>query len=161
MAYRGRRDKGRMQIGAFIAIGVIALDRLVKIWAAGPLKESGPIPVIKNVFYLTYVENRGAAFSILAGKRWLLIGIAVVTVAAIIYAFWTRMYAHPLTDIAFPLVIGGALGNMWDRASLGYVVDLFDFRLINFAVFNVADVAITTAAGLLMLYVVLTAKNGS
>jgi len=160
MAYKGRRDKGRIFTGALIAVGVIVLDRLVKMWAAGPLKEHGPIPVIKNVFYLTYAENRGAAFSILAGKRWLLIGIAAVTVCVIIYAFCSRMYAHPLTDLSFPLVVGGALGNLWDRVSLGYVVDLFDFRLINFAVFNVADIAITTAAGLLMLYVILTAKNG-
>ncbi|HWP80577.1 MAG TPA: signal peptidase II [Candidatus Acidoferrum sp.] len=160
MAYRGRRNKGRVLSGALIAIGVVLLDRVVKLWAAGPLKESGSIPLIKNVFHLTYVENRGAAFSMLAGHRWLLIGIAAVTVTAIIYAFCSRMYAHPLTDISFPLVVGGAIGNLWDRVTLGYVVDLFDFRLINFAVFNVADVAITCAAGLLMLYVVLTAKNG-
>ena len=136
------------------------LDRVAKLWSVKALKGQGTIPVIKNVFHLTYAENTGAAFSILSGHRWLLVSVAAITTLAILYALWSRMYEHPLTDVAFSLLAGGAVGNLWDRITLGYVVDLFDFRLINFAIFNVADVAINIGAGLIIFYVIISAKNG-
>jgi signal peptidase II len=135
---------------------MVALDRWSKIWAQDVLMKVDTIPLLKNVFHLTYVENRGAAFSILHGKVGFLIlftGLVLVGLFVLLYTSIKKGESKVLVA-ALTLVIGGAIGNMYDRIVLGYVVDYFDFRWINFAVFNVADVFVVCGSLLLGIYLI-------
>ncbi len=135
---------------------MVALDRWSKIWAQDILMKVDTIPLINNVFHLTYVENRGAAFSILNGKVGFLIlftGLVLIGLCMLLIHSM-RNGESKILLIALAMVIGGAIGNMYDRIVLGYVVDYFDFRLINFAVFNVADVFVVCGSILLGLYLI-------
>ena len=139
---------------ALIVLAMVGLDYLVKLWAKTQLQPVGSIPVIKDVFHLTYAENRGAAFGILQGQQTLFLVItAVVVIALITYLFFRRKTISLLPGMAMALLIAGAIGNLIDRALQGYVVDMFDFRLINFAIFNVADSCVSVAAVGLIAYI--------
>lgn len=143
-------------IYAVMIVLMVALDRWSKIWAQDILMKVDTIPLINNVFHLTYVENRGAAFSILNGKVGFLIlftGLVLVGLCMLLIHSM-RNGESKILLIALAMVIGGAIGNMYDRIVLGYVVDYFDFRLINFAVFNVADVFVVCGSILLGLYLI-------
>ncbi len=124
----------------FAAAGLV-LDRITKAWAVSELAPSGSIPLIERVFHLTYVENRGAAFGVLEGQRMFLLIVTGIAMCAVIWEIIRkRKTGSPFYLASLGLILGGGLGNLIDRASQGYVVDFFDFRLINFAVFNVADI---------------------
>ena len=132
-----------------LATLVLIADQIVKFVCAQwlPTLSGASYSVINGVFNLTYVENRGAAFGILSGAPWLLHIITGLLVAALIFILAAR-YKSMFTLMRFSLclILAGALGNMIDRVFLGYVRDMFDFCLINFYVFNVADAAITLGA---------------
>ncbi len=133
-------------------IGVVA-DQLVKYWAATDLRINGPIPLWEGVFHLTYCENTGAAFSMFSGQRWLLLAVTVVLLGGLLYALWKGWMKNAWGRMSLRLIIAGAIGNMIDRFLLGYVVDLFDFRLINFPIFNVADIFLCVGVGMMCLYI--------
>lgn len=139
----------RKQIGAGIAGALLltALDQLTKLWAIDALKGQPPIVWIKGVFELQYLENRGAAFGLMQNQRWLFLICVVLVVIAAGY-FYLRLPADrrytPLRMIAVAL-IAGAIGNAVDRMFRGFVVDFFYFSLINFPVFNVADIYVTVS----------------
>ena len=140
---------------AAIILGIILVDQLTKWLAVKYLMPIDTQPIIEGVIHLTYLENRGAAFGMLAGAPWVFNTFSVVAIVAILLYLYlghadTRLYAIPLCMIA-----GGGIGNMIDRTMLGYVVDFIDFRLINFAVFNGADSFVCVGAGLLILALVL------
>ncbi len=127
-----------MITGMFIII--LAMDLATKYWAYNHLREVRSIPVIENIFHLTYVENRGAAFGILQDQRWVFV---VVTIATLIFILWYLYNMEPeirLLRIGLNLIFVGAVGNLIDRIYLGFVVDFIDFRI--FPVWNVADMAI-------------------
>lgn len=138
-----------------VIIGGIILDQITKILAEVFLKSNGTFPIIKNALHLTYVENRGAAFGMLADSRWLFM---VVSVAAIL-VFGAYLYLghaeSTLSAVALAMMTSGGIGNMIDRIFRGYVIDFIDFRLINFAVFNGADSLVCVGAGLLILSLLL------
>lgn len=132
----------------------IGLDQLTKLLAVKFLAPIATKPIIKEVLHLTYVENRGAAFGMLADKRWLFISVSsVIIVALLVYLFVGKM--NMLYGISVSMIISGGIGNMIDRLSLGYVVDFIDFTLIDFAVFNLADSLVCVGAGLMVLALVL------
>lgn len=137
-----------------IAIAVIILDQATKLLAAELLTAlpNNTYPLIKGVFELTYVENRGAAFGLMQNARVFFIIATVIVCAGLIY-FMVREHKkmHTLLKVALALILGGAVGNLIDRAILGYVRDMLSFTLINFAVFNVADSALTVGATILVL----------
>ncbi|MBU7581863.1 MAG: lipoprotein signal peptidase [Nostoc sp. TH1S01] len=123
-------------IAAFTAF---FLDQLTKYWVVQTFKLGETLPLIPGVFHFTYVTNTGAAFSLLSGKvewlRWLSLGVSLVLIAlALLGPILNRW-----DQLGYGLILGGAMGNGIDRFVLGYVVDFLDFRLINFAVFNIAD----------------------
>ena len=129
-----------------IIVGVI-LDQYTKLLAVKHLKDA-PIPIIDGVFELHYLENRGAAFGILQNQQtfFLIMGILMLVVAAII------MIRLPDEKRLAPLkacvvaTSAGAIGNMIDRVRLNYVIDFLYFELIDFPIFNVADIYVTLAA---------------
>ncbi len=139
---------------AIIIVG-IALDQLTKWLAVKYLKPIDTQPIIKNVLHLTYVENRGAAFGMLADARWVFLILSSVTILFLIGFLYLGYTDRPFYTISISMIISGGIGNMIDRIMLGYVVDFVDFRLINFAVFNGADSIVCVGAGMLILALVL------
>lgn len=134
-----------------IILGIV-LDQLTKLVAVLHLAPIGTFPIIEGVFHFTYHENTGMAFSLLneEGQRWIFILISAVTIVALsVYLFLGRAQ-NRIYSSAICLIISGGIGNMIDRLALGYVVDFVDVRLINFAVFNLADSLVTVGAGILI-----------
>ena len=129
----------------WLAAATVVADQLVK-WLSGWLRAD--VTLIPGVLRFTYAENTGMAFSLLSGHTWLL---GVVSLAAIGLGWWLlRGYRlGPVSRIASMLMLGGAVGNMLDRFFRGYVVDMFEVLFVRFAVFNVADAALTVGAGLM------------
>ncbi len=137
--------------------GIFALlllaDQLTKLWAVKILKPIGSIPIIRNVLEIYYVENRGAAFGIMQNKQWFFLIITVVVLVGLIWISGKIPEEKHFTPLKVCLyfVGAGALGNMIDRIFRKYVVDFIYFSLINFPVFNVADIYVTVAAFLLVV----------
>lgn len=131
------------------ALGTLIVDQLTKFIVRSNMAELESIPLIKDVFHLTYILNPGAAFGMLAYKTVFFIVIAIVVIGGVI------IYNHRLSGeqlvlrIALGLQVGGAIGNLIDRVKFAHVVDFLDFRF--FPVFNFADTAITVGVGLLIL----------
>lgn len=132
-----------------IIIFVVVADQISKYLANNFLKPLVSVPIIKGVFNLTYVENRGAAFGIMQNQRWILVILPLIIIAAIVI----YLIAHPneslLRKISLAIILGGAIGNLVDRVLLGYVVDMFNTTFISFPVFNVADSAVVCGTFLL------------
>lgn len=140
-----------------ISSGLVILDRITKEWAVAVLKDGQDIILIKNVFQLHYLENRGMAFGMLQNQQ---IFFYIMTVIIILIALY-MLVRTPLNKRYIPiliviiLIISGAFGNLIDRASQQYVVDFLYFSLIDFPIFNVADCYVTVgcfAVILLMLF---------
>lgn len=139
---------------AIIAVTVF-LDQITKYLTIFYLKPISTLPIIEDVLHLTYVENTGAAFGMMKDSRWVFMVISTVAIVGIlVYMFWKRP-TDKLLCLSLSFIVGGGIGNMIDRTLLGYVVDMIDFRLINFAVFNVADSFVCVGAGLMILYLIL------
>ncbi len=144
-----------MLIPFFTGILIIAiLDQAVKFFAAGLLQNIDTYALWENVFHLTYVENKGAGWGIFSDHTWLLtVATIIVIVAAVSYVVVKRPN-DKLFLTAFTFMIGGAVGNLVDRVRQGFVIDFFDFTLIDFPVFNIADCFITVGALLFIVYVI-------
>jgi signal peptidase II len=150
-----------------IVAAVVALDRATKLYIRHAFSFSDIRPVIPGFFSIVHWENPGAAFSMLAdsASAWrgpLLVGISVTVMVVIAVMLWrprrTGPPVSPLMRTALALVLGGALGNLWDRAFRGTVTDflLFIFGSYEFPAFNVADSMISIGAGLLLIELWLT-----
>lgn len=136
---------------AIIVLAIVGLDQLAKYLTDLYLVPLGTsVPLWKGVFHLTSMHNIGAAFSILEGNRFFLLGVSSVASLAILYILIRyHKKLHTLLRVCLAVILAGALGNLIDRAVLGYVRDMLDFTLIHFAVFNVADSAVSVGAVLL------------
>ncbi|MFH1724356.1 MAG: signal peptidase II [Elusimicrobiota bacterium] len=126
-----------------VVLAVFALDRLTKAWALSWLAPRGSVRVLP-FFHFSYIENTGAAWGMLQGGNTLLIGVAVALLGALLYLRRKWPEENLWSHYGLVLVAGGALGNLYDRIALGYVVDFLDFLV--WPVFNVADSAITVGA---------------
>ncbi len=144
-----------------IAILMIAFDQAVKQWAFTVLKAQATIPVVEGVFHFTYVENRGAAFSLFSGLNspWIFAALAVIVSLVIFFVLRKGLMQTWLGKLSLLLISAGALGNALDRGIRGFVVDMFDFRLIHFPVFNVADILICVGGVLFAWYVMFQHKD--
>lgn len=136
------------------AVLLTALDQITKLWAVKKLRPVGEIPLIEGVFNLRYVENTGAAFSMLQGKTFLLTVIPIIACVFMSYIIFAKKINSRLGEWGVALIFSGALGNLIDRVFRGAVVDMFDFELINFPVFNVADICVTIGALLFFIYAI-------
>lgn len=141
------------------AVLSFVLDRITKQWVLDTFDLTNPPqswPIWQGVFHFTYVTNRGAAFSLFQGEGWLRWLSLLVTLGLIYYG----LFGSPLRSweqAGYGFLLGGAAGNGLDRLSTGQVIDFLDFRLINFPIFNVADVAINI--GLACLFVSLWTRK--
>lgn len=132
------------------AVGVI-LDQWTKHLAVAKQKDQDPIILIDKVFQLRYLENRGAAFGIFQNKLAFFLICTLVILAVVVYFYLRLPKSNRYTPLRFCMIFicAGAIGNMIDRIRLGYVVDFFYFNLIDFPIFNVADIYVTVSAFLL------------
>ncbi len=131
-----------------LTLFLIIADILSKYIVTANMSVGFSIPLWERVFHLTYVQNTGAAFSMFSGQRLFLILLPIIVIAAIGIYIFVKNPQNKVLMLAFSLIISGGIGNLIDRIRLGYVVDFFDFRLINFPVFNVADIWVTSGAAL-------------
>jgi len=144
-----------------IALIVVLLDRWTKYVVAERIPLYSHIQVIPGFFRLTHTENTGAAFSLFADstapwKTGLLIAFSAIALLVVSVLLWKNHHAHVATGVGLSLIMGGALGNLWDRLARGRVVDflLFYVNRYQWPVFNLADSAIVVGAGLLVLEIV-------
>ena len=150
-----------MLIWLMIISGIVFVDQLTKWLTVINIDLYGTIPLIKDVFHFTYVQNTGAAFSIFdePDERWIFMSISTVAIIALSIYLWKKRNDSKLLGVALSFIVGGGIGNMIDRCLLGYVIDMLDFRIINFAIFNVADSFVCVGVGLFALQVILEEIN--
>ena len=124
----------------FLSICIVVLDQVVKFHVAHEMFPGMSIPVIQDVFHITFVLNPGAAFGILAHQRsfFIVMGIVIVILGGLFSPYIRRQCR--IFRCGTALLLGGALGNLIDRVRFGHVIDFFDFRI--WPVFNIADIAI-------------------
>jgi signal peptidase II len=141
-----------------IAVMVVLLDRLTKLAVARNISLHDSVQIIPDFFRLTHVENRGAAFGLFADspsewKVWMLVLFSVVALIVVSALLWRNSHSLNTTGIGLSLILGGAIGNLWDRLLSGRVVDflLFYIGQYQWPAFNVADSAIVVGAGLLVI----------
>jgi len=145
-----------------LIVAILAADQITKYLSEASLSPLGTsVPLIDGVFHFTSTHNTGAAWGLLPGKKWFfLILTFFVVVFLAFYLFRGRKRMTLLSRITLSLLLAGALGNAIDRAIFSYVRDFFDFCLINFPVFNVADSSLTIGC-ILMAIDVLFMKDKS
>ncbi|MBE3596261.1 MAG: signal peptidase II [Hydrogenibacillus sp.] len=139
-----------MQQGRYylLALLVLLLDRVSKLWISARLAPGESIAVWPGVLHITAHENAGAAFGLLQGARFFFLLITVVVIFAILWYLPRAMRQSAWLAVSLALILGGALGNFVDRAATGRVIDFIDVRIIHYPIFNVADSAITIGAAL-------------
>lgn len=117
------------------------------------------VPVIKNFFYITYVRNTGAAWSILSDKTYVVSIVSGLIILVLIWYIWKNNSENKLEKLAYSLILGGAIGNFVDRIAYGYVIDFFDFYIFgyDYPIFNLADSFIVI--GIIMLIIVTWRKD--
>lgn len=148
---------------AFLCIAVLTgFDQFIKYLTVLKLERGKSHVLINNVFQLTHVRNYGAAWSSFTGKRFFLLAVTLVVLVVLCMLYIRMAKLDMFKDIRVLMVflISGALGNIIDRVVNGYVVDMFDFCLINFPVFNVADIYVTCSVILLFFIVIFKYKDG-
>jgi signal peptidase II len=153
----GGRDMRWLMLA--IAALIVLLDRVTKLWIIGHIQQGHAIVIIPRIFRLTHVVNTGAAFSIFEGAsspalvRNILIGFSIVAVVVVLALIWKMGRRATLTSVALALILGGAIGNLYDRIRFAYVVDFLEVHIVHYhwPDFNVADSAIVVGACLLLL----------
>jgi len=146
-------------IWLIFAAATVGIDRLTKWLVTSNMKLNDTIHLIKigdtEVLNLYYCLNSGAAFSQLSGQTILLIVLTSIVIVGLLFLMITKRVKRPVYMAAISLIIGGGIGNLIDRIfNNGLVVDFIDVRVINFAIFNFADICAVCGAGLLMIVVV-------
>lgn len=131
-----------------LGIIIFVIDQLAKGYITASMHLGQSIPVVKDYFYITYVVNPGAAFGIFENQRLFFIIVALLFVAAIVFFREKILKENTLFQWGVGLLMGGAIGNLYDRLQNGLVIDFFDFRF--WPVFNIADVAICIGAAFIM-----------
>lgn len=131
-----------------LPLAVVILDQFSKYIVVENMALGESIPIIEEVFHLTYILNPGAAFGMFAHNRLFFIAIAVVVIGIIIWARREILASPWEVKAGCGLFLGGVIGNLIDRARQGLVIDFFDFRI--WPVFNIADIAICIGVGLII-----------
>jgi signal peptidase II len=151
------------KIHFLIALAVVFADRVAKLAVARNLALHENIQVIPDFFRITHVENRGAAFGLFADSpsEWKIAVLVLFSIVALVIVsalLWRNSHAITSTGVGLALILGGALGNLWDRLVSGRVVDflLFYVGQYQWPAFNVADSAIVVGAGLLVIEILFT-----
>lgn len=142
---------------------IFILDQISKIIIMNTIKLGSSKTIIKNFFSLTYTHNDGAAFGMFGGKTLFIVIISLLVLAYLLFEIFKHKKRYIITDISASLIIGGLLGNLFDRLYYGYVRDFFDFKIFgyNTAIFNIGDIAIVIGAFLFIIGIFMEEKHGS
>ncbi len=138
---------------AILAAALVALDQVVKYLVRANIQAGQVIEVIPGLMGLTYVENTGAAFSMFSEHTWVLTLVSAVVSAVLAAALFKNVVRHPFGKLTLAVILAGAVGNLIDRALMGYVTDMFKTLFMDFAVFNVADICVVCGGIALAVYV--------
>lgn len=154
------------KIAIFIPVVLVSLilDQATKLYIDGSMRLYQSIPVIDNLFSITYVRNRGAAFSFLANTSWRLpffIFVTIIALVAILVSVVKMRNDQRLAVVSLGLIFSGAIGNLIDRVRLGEVIDFLDvyWRTHHWPAFNVADSAICVGVALLAIDMLLEERR--
>ena len=143
-----------------LSAALVALDKISKILAVKYLTDAGTVKVIPYLFNFVYVENKGAAWGMLADKRWIFIVISSIAIVLILAVLLYMARAKKTLVISLVLILSGGIGNMIDRIGSGYVVDFIQFGFwTSFPVFNVADSYVTIGGFMLLIYYIFIDKS--
>ncbi len=148
------KNKFRYPVGAAAVFFLILFDQFTKSAARQYLKIQGPMVLWEGVFELRYLENRGAAFGIMQNQRLLFLILTILLLFVILYVYCCRIPTekrYRALDVTAVLFFAGAVGNFIDRLVQNYVIDFFYFCLIDFPIFNMADIYVVTASFLLIV----------
>jgi len=129
---------------------VIAIDQITKFLVKSNFELNQSLPLINNIFHLTYIHNFGAAFGILQEQRFILVFVSVAVIVAILYYLRKVNEKERIPQLLLGFILGGTIGNLIDRAFYGYVIDFLDLRI--WPVFNFADSFVTIGAIGLIVY---------
>lgn len=132
---------------------LLLIDILIKLLVKNNMLVNESIKIINNFFYITYVKNTGAAWSILSGKQTFLIIFSIIVIALLVFYLVKKKSYLNLEVIGYSLLLSGALGNLIDRILYGYVIDYFSFYIFSysFPIFNFADSCIVI--GIVLLFI--------
>ena len=144
---------------AAFAVFAAALDQISKYLVVRFIPYGSHVEALPGIFHLTHFHNTGMAFSMLEGGRWLFLPLTVIALALMVLTVKKKWLTHPVCLWALAAVAGGAVGNLIDRAFLGYVVDMIAVDFMNFAIFNVADCFVVCGAILLAIGVLFFEKD--
>ena len=142
-----------------LSILLILIDQISKYYTLKMVKPIGTLEIIKGVFSLTYVENRGAAFGILQNARWIFIAATAVAIVCLIVYKCKYKPKGIIINTALLFILSGAVGNMIDRIWRGFVVDMLEVTFITYPVFNFADCLVVIGAILLAIYILFIYKE--
>lgn len=134
-----------------LAAVLVFTDQILKYLAVTFLQPVGSVEVIPNLFSLTYVENRGAAFGMLSNMRWVFIVFTILVITALVVIVIRKRPQNKLFLVSSVLLIGGGIGNLIDRICFGYVIDYLSLSFFS-PVCNFADYCITAGTVLLVIY---------
>ncbi len=132
-----------------ICIFIVVCDQIIKMFISNRFIYGQSMPIIKNIFHLTYVKNTGAAFGIFQNQNLFFIITSFVVIILMLIYINIGDKKHFWFKIAAALILGGAIGNLIDRVRVGYVIDYLDFRI--WPVFNLADSSVVIGAGIIVL----------
>lgn len=138
-----------------LTILFLIIDIVSKLIVSSLMNVHDSIIIIKDFFYITYVRNTGAAWSIFAGKTWLLIVVSLIIIGFICLYVYKNKPKSKVEVVGYSLVLGGAIGNFLDRIIYGYVIDFFDFYIFgyDYPIFNMADIFIVIGVLILVICV--------
>ena len=140
-----------------LALFIVIMDQVSKFYIQTHMALGMSIPILQNVFHITYILNPGAAFGLLENQTTFFVVIAVFMVLVTIYFYPKIPKQYKLLRLGTGLMVGGAMGNVIDRIKTGYVVDFFDFRI--WPIFNIADVGIVCGVGCIIFTVIYLYKE--
>lgn len=151
----------QLAVDVLLTLLLIAIDQTTKYFAVDKLMNQTPFVILDGVFELRYLENRGAAFGMLQGQKVFFVLISVIILAVIVYVLVKAPYQKMYTKLHITLVFiaSGAIGNLIDRIRYDYVVDFLYFSLINFPIFNVADIYVTLSSIYLVILLLFVYKE--
>lgn len=133
---------------------IIAFDQITKYFASLNLKNADAVGFIPGLVQFRYAENTGMAFSMLSGARWVFILVTVIACILVLYYLFSDRCKSLWLYWSLGVIVSGGIGNLIDRIKFGYVVDFIEPTFVDFAVFNIADCAVTCGAVSLIAYLV-------
>ena len=131
---------------------IVAFDQITKYFASLKLADGSVAKFIPGVVQFKYAENTGMAFSMLSGARWVFIALTVVVCVGVFYYLFSNRCKNLWLYWSLGVILSGGIGNLIDRIRFGYVVDFLEPTFVNFAIFNIADCAVTCGAVVLVGY---------